>query len=316
MNKYSELIYCGLKLKDYCKENDISFNYVKARLNCLNNSEEEYLPIDIKLQLAVKSYKKRYRYTDINYKELRLIDFCKKEQITYRRIAYRCRYFVQKHKDISLLTEQQINVFINSYYQREEVKKLKNIFEQLNDCSFKEYKSICDKLSVNYDKLKQLQKDNKIDLRSLIYICWYSSDKSSDKGIYISQTRLMELFDKKNLQINDLYGMYKAGNNEFLEDILKYEKNYLIGFILRVVREYNFKIYEQDYEDLLIEAEVILTKCLYRNVFNHIGRIIRYLEKSVTKQILSYLIKNYSNRFFEFNDAIKQKQELKEQWEY
>ena len=147
-------------------------------------------------------------------------------------------------------------------------------------------------------------------------MCWYSSDKQSSNGIYISQNKLNDLLNYNNLEINDLYGIYKSGKNECLERIFEYEKYYLIGFVLRVVKKYNFKIYKCDYEDLFSEAKILLVKCIKGNVFNEVGRIIKYIEKTITFQILTYLIKNYSYKELMYDDTRKNIKELKIECNY
>jgi len=316
MINYSKIVYSGLKIQEYCDKYNISYKYIKYKLNSFKNQKEKRFPIDIQIQIAINNYKKRNKYKDINYKNLKLIDYCKSNNIKYSRIAYRCKYFVKKYNNLALLSEKQIDMFIDDYYKKEEINKLKSTFNKLENCSKNEYKTICKDLNINYEKLYGLKKYFDINIKSLIYICWYSSDKQNNKGIYISKKRMMEIFNKNNLQINDLYGLYKSGKTEILDDILEHEKYYIIGFVLRTIKEYNFKIYKHDYDDLFNEAKVILIYCLSHNVYNNIGKIIRYTEKSVTKQILKYLIKNYSNRDIEFNDNKKIKHLLKEQWEY
>lgn len=102
-----------------------------------------------------------------------------------------------------------------------------------------------------------------------------------------------------------IMGFIKLLINPCLNDILEYEKSYLIGFVLRIVKTYNFKVYKYDYEDLINQAQLIFVKCITRNVLNQIGRIIRYIEKTVTNQMLSYLIKNYSYKYVEYDDSRK-----------
>lgn len=315
MYKYSNIMYCGINIEDYCNNNNIKFAYIKYKLKSYKNKKEKLLPLDIQIQLAIKNYTKRNKYTDLNYKGLKLVEYCKSTNIEYVRIAYRCRYFIKKGNDFSLLNESQIKIFVDNYYYKLEIKELKETFNKLDICNNSDYKSICNKLNINYDKLKQLKSDM-FDFKTLIYICWYSNDMCDDKGIYISQSKLNNIIFENGLQLVDLYGIYKSGNINYLEKILEYEKYYLISLVLRTIKEYNFKINKSDYEDLFSEARIIFTKCITRNVFNNTGRILRYIEKSVTKQILTYLIENYSNKYYQFDDTRREKIKLKEQWEY
>lgn len=305
-----------LIVKRYCEEKEVDYQYVINKLKYYKNSKEKYLPLEIQIQLAINTYGKRRNYTNIKYKGLRLVDYCKSTNVEFKKIADRCRYFIKIHNDFSLLTEEQIEIFINHYYFRQEVKELRELFNKLDICSKCEYKDICKKLNINYSQLYKMSLKNNINIKTLIYLCWYSSDKSSNNGIYISQDKLNDLLDYKNIEINDLYGLYKSGQEQCLDKIFEYEKYYLIGFVLRVIREYNFKVYKSDYEDLFSEANFLLVKCIKGNVFNEIGKIIRYIEKTVTKQILNYLIKNYSNRNLMFDDTRKNLKELKTEWNY
>lgn len=316
MNYLKNVCYKNTTLEKYCLENDISLNSIKYKLNCYKKMKERYLPIEIQISLAIKSKKKVNKYRNILYKGKYLNEYCKNNNIKYFKIAYRCKYFMKKHNNMALLTNQIIDSFIDSYYIKENIQKLKNVFKKLEGCKSIEYKSICEELNINYEKLKQLKYKCKIDFKSSIYLSWYSSDAINENGIFVSAKKLKQLQKKSNLQINDLYGLYKSGTLINLQDILDYEKNYLLGFIFRVIRNYNFKIYRSDYDDILAEAQIILIKCINNNVLNHIGNIIKYLEKTITSQILSYLINNYSKKSLQYDDKVKNKQKLNESWDY
>jgi len=305
-----------LIIKNYCEENNIDYKYIRNKLNYYKKTKEKYLPLEIKLQLAISAYNKRKKYTNIEYKGLRLVDYCKSTNIEFKKIANRCKYFIKIHNDFSLLTEEQIEIFINHYYFKQEVNDLRDLFIKLETCNKKEYKEICLKLNINYNQLYKASIKNNTDIKTLIYLCWYSSDKQSSNGIYISQNKLDDLLNYNNLEINDLYGIYKSGKNECLERIFEYEKYYLIGFVLKVVKKYNFKIYKCDYEDLFSEAKILLVKCIKGNVFKEVGRIIKYIEKTITFQILTYLIKNYSYKELMYDDTRKNIKELKLECNY
>lgn len=316
MSKYSNIVYCEVSLEQYCIQNNINYKYIINKLNFFQKSKEKLLPLDIQIQLAIQKFKKRRRFADLNYNGFRLVDYCKNANIEYKKILDRCVNFMKKNNNISLLTEEQLNFFIEDYYRRKEIQDLREVFKKLDSCPKKEYKNICKELNINYSKIKSLTNHNNLDIKSLIYICWYSSDKNNSDGIYISQSKLNELFAKDNLELNELYGLYKSGNEIYLEKIFEHEKIYLMGFVLRVIRKYNFRVYATDYEDLFSEAKLILNKCILRNVYSHVGRIIRYIEKSVTMQILDYLIKNYSNRNLLYDDTRRDKKYLVKRLEY
>lgn len=305
-------VLCLADVQKYCDIHGISYEYVKYKLKYYKKKKEGSLPISIQLQLAINAYQKRKRYQDLLYKGTTLIRYCKDNNIIYRRIAYRCAYFIKCGNNFDDLNEFQIDKFIDDYYLKEEVNDLKNIFTTLDNNDQVEYRKICRILNINYKKIQKLKYKNNLSLRELIYMCWYSYDKYDDEGIYISQKKLTQVIKGKELKINDLYGIYRSGNKDYLSVILEYEKPYLIGFIMRTIREYNFKIFPSEYNDLFAEANIILTNCIKRNVFNHVGRIIRYIEKSVTRQILKYLIKNYANKFNFTDNTIT----YKESWEY
>ena len=300
-----------LIIKNYCEENNVDYRYLKNKLNNFKRTQEKNLPLEIKIQLAMISHKKRRNYTQIEYKGLKLIDYCKNTNIDFKKIANRCKYFLKINNDFSLLTEEKIETFINHYYSKKEVNDLRDLFKKLEMCNKNEYKKICTKLNINYNQLNRTSKKNNIDLKTLIYLCWYSADKRNSNGIYISQNKLNDLLNYNNLEINDLYGIYKSGKNECLEKIFEHEKFFLIGFVFKVVKKYNFKIYKEDYEDLFSEAKILLIKCIKGNVFSEIGRIIKYIEKTITFQMLSYLIKNYSSNFLTYDDTRRTKKELK-----
>ncbi|MEI3530434.1 MAG: hypothetical protein V8Q75_05115 [Bacilli bacterium] len=304
-----EINFCKFDLN--CA-NIVDKDYIKYKLRYYKNKEEGKLPIDIQIILASRAYQNKRSYKNLIYKGTKLIDYCHKNNIIYKKIAYRCRYFIKCGNQFSDLNELQISKFIDDYYCREEVSNLKSIFEYLETCNSREYKNICRILNINYKKIQKLKYKNNISLKSLIYICWYSYDNIDNDGIYISQKRLTQIIKGDQLQLNDLYGIYKSGNHSYLDKILDYEKSYLMSFVMRMIREYNFKVSPLDYGDLFSEANIILTNCINRNVFNHIGRIIRYIEKSVTKQILKYLIKNYSVKTTLIDNVIT----YQEKWDY
>lgn len=304
MKKYCNIIFDGMKLKEYCNINNISYEYIKYKLKYFENNNEKNLPMDIKIKIAIQTRKKKNCYAHLNYKNQYLIDFCKNNNIVYSKIANRCKYFCQKN-DINLIDEIKINLFLKQYYLKEEISNLKEIFNLIENCNYKNYKNICSSLNINYRRVIYLKNKFNMDIKNLIYIIWYSNDKKDEFGIYITIERLNDLLNKKNLQLNDYYGLYKAFDKSCLNDILEYEKSYLIGFILKIVKTYNFKVYKYDYEDLINQAQLIFVKCITRNVLNQIGRIIRYIEKTVTNQMLSYLIKNYSYKYIEYDDSRK-----------
>lgn len=305
MNKYNNIMFQGLNLKEYCVKNNMSFNYIKYKLKLFENKEEGKLPIDMQIIIALHTRKTRNDYAHIKYKNQYLIDFCKENNIVYSKIADRCKTFYKNNNDISLIDEMQINIFLKRYYLKEEINKLKLLFNQLDKNDYQNYRIICENLNINYRRVIYLKNKFNMDIKNLIYIIWYSNDKKDEFGIYITNERLNDLLNKKNLQLNDYYGLYKAFDKACLNDILEYEKSYLIGFILRIVKTYNFKVYKYDYEDLINQAQLIFVKCITRNVLNQIGRIIRYIEKTVTNQMLSYLIKNYSYKYVEYDDSRK-----------
>lgn len=294
-------------LKEYYGENGISFQYLNRKLEKYVIKKEKFFTFQI------LSYKKRNKYKDIPYQSRTLLEYCKLENVEYRRIARRCYYFVKKGNDITLIDEEKIQQFLESYHSRKQKEELKNTFLLLENGSSKEYRKICQFLNINYEKIKKLENES-FSLKSLIYISWYSGDKYNKKGIYVSDDKFLKLKRGEELDINDLYGLYKSGQKFYLEKILEYENPYLIGFTLKTIREYNFQISKSDYEELFSEAKMIFLKCLVNNVFREAGRMVRYIEKTVTKQMLSYLIKNYSNRVREYNDALRYQEG--EQYEY
>ena len=60
----------------------------------------------------------------------------------------------------------------------------------------------------------------------------------------------------------------------------------------------------------------MLVKCIKGNVFKEVGRIIKYIEKTITFQILTYLIKNYSYKELMYDDTRKNIKELKLECNY
>ena len=99
----------NLIVKKYCEENGLDYRYVINKIRHYKNAKEKDLPLEFQIELAMSTYVKRKNYTNIKYKGLRLIDYCKSANIEYRRIAYRCRYFIKVHGDFSLLTDENVN---------------------------------------------------------------------------------------------------------------------------------------------------------------------------------------------------------------
>lgn len=310
-------MYNNMLLSTYCKENKIDYNYIKEKLSSFSLRFEHKLPLDVQISLAIEMYKKRrkkYKYRNIKYKNTILFDYCKKNNIDYKKIAKRIYYSNKNNTYNDLDIEQKIDIFILKFQEKKLIDNLKIVFKELSfETSLKSYKGICYSLNLDYNKLNRRKNKN---IKDLIFFSYFCGDKYSPNGKYISNQKYDQIITKQDININDCVALYKTNKNAYLKIILEHQKYYLIGLVLRVIREHNFYVKVWHYEDLFSEAKKIFISCLNNIVLFETGRIIRYIEKVVTKRILTYLINNYSYNHYLLNENYQIKKEVKEKWIY
>lgn len=304
--KLVNVMYEDAKLPIYCKNHNIDYIYIRKKLYQYRKERKFIFPLNIQISIAIKAFENRrfkYKWRSIPYKGTTLIKYCYDNNIIYNKIASRCKYYVQTGNDFSNINDSKIDSFLQSYFSRKEILYLQDKLTSLNkELSNTELKSLCIDLNINYSKLLQSKKEN-FNVNQFIILTYFSSDKYN-AGHYLSQKRLNELEKNINLDINDLIGLYKSGKNEYLEIILDNERCYLKGFIFQMIRKYNFMIAKTDYDDLYQQAELLLLKCINKIAYPDPGRIITYLKKCITMQMLSYLKNNYSNKNLPYDDTI------------
>lgn len=305
--KFANIIYGDTTLPIYCKNHNIDYVYIRTKLNQYRKEIESSLPLSIQISIAIKAFENRrlikYKWRNIPYKGTTLIKYCYDNDIIYNKIASRCKYYVKIGNDFSSINDSKIDSFLQSYFSRKEVSYLHKKITSLNsDLSDTELKLLCIDLNINYNKLLNL-KSKDFNIKQYLIITYFSGDKY-DNGHYLSKKRFNELEKSINLDINDLVGLYKSGKIEYRDTIIDREKCYLRGFIFQTIRKYNFIIAKIDYNDLYQQAESLLIDCINRIVYSEPGRIITYLKKFITMQLLSYLKKNYSSNNLTYDDTI------------
>ena len=243
------------------------------------------------------------KYANIIYKEMPLNYYCKLNNINYKNIAQRLRYCLKHSLYINLCMEQKIDLIIEKYYKKEAIKYYKSNLEMLQNNNFNDF-LLCKNLNLNYDKLK-LQVNDQINMKKLIIMSWFSSNKVSKNGSYITLERIEEIKNDINTDINDLIALYKIGMTDSLKNFLNFEENYLKGIIKKITKKYNIYLNKFDYEDIFSEAQLILIQTIDKIVCNKCGQIINYIYISVYKKLLDYLIKNHFNKAVSYNDNIK-----------
>lgn len=242
-------------------------------------------------------------YKVLKFKGVYLTKYCKIKELEYRSITSSLYYIIKHNTFPNLTTSEKLELIISRYKIRKEIKNLKNLFIDLIAISSKkEIRELCLKLDINYLKLVY---NKKLDIKKLIILTWFSHDKKNKKGVYISKSKFKNIYDIKNLGINDLCGLCKIGSEEAKELLIKQETHYIKGIIKKVIRRYNFKIQYNDYEDLFNQGYQILLECINKVVLSEPPRIICYFKKCISMKILAYLKESHSNRFIEYNDELK-----------
>lgn len=180
----------------------------------------------------------------------------------------------------------------------------------LKDDSIK-ISDLCKNLNLNYSKLKKLLNDE-LDIKQLIIISWFSSDKQNQNGSFITLKRLLEIKNYINTDINDLIALHKIGVTDSLERILSFESKYIRGIIRKILSKCNIRINQLDYQDLYMEAQLILIETINKIVCNKCGQIVNYIYISVSKKLLDYIVKNYFTKTCQYIDNYKYKGEVLE----
>lgn len=309
--KYSSYIYKGQRLRDYCKERDIDMQFMYSKLIALEKSNvKKYLPLDIKIEIAINCYNgiNDYIYANIKYKGEKLSVYCRNNGIKYSDIHNRIKYDLRKGNIKDFPSEERIDNYIESYFKFKKIKEIKKCIQDLTkgNLTNKEYKNISKILNINYEKLQKIKYSN-IKMNQLILLSWYSSDISDDNGSFITKAKLKHIFKSNDLNINDLYVKYKCGDKKVLLSILEYEKFYLMGILKREVAKYNIELSKQNYKELMDYVRFNLIKCVDNSVSRYPGEIVNYIDITISKKVLQYLIENIFNKSYEYNDNMKEK---------
>ncbi|MBQ8892719.1 MAG: hypothetical protein IJ068_07660 [Bacilli bacterium] len=169
-----------------------------------------------------------YKYSNIIYKEKTLSCYCMENEIPYHLIRSKI-YYDKKHGYIEdLPNKERIDLYIEKYYKSAKIKQIRQMLNSLQKENFSslEYKLIAKKLNINYPKILTLRRSSKFStsIGQFMILTWYCSDVEGDKGMYISKNKLKNLETKNNLDVNDLIGLFKSINNEYLIDIIEFEK--------------------------------------------------------------------------------------------
>lgn len=107
------------------------------------------------------------------------------------------------------------------------------------------------------------------------------------------------------MDINDLLGLYKAGNNNIIEDIISFQKPFLLGTIKKHINTYGLSNTKDIYEDAMSEAVLLFIKAIDLCVGNRANQIVTYLNKHVGWGLKHYLIKNYRDKKHVFSDYLQ-----------
>ena len=246
------------------------------------------------------------KYANIIYKEMPLNYYCKLNNINYKNIAQRLSYCLKHSLYIDLCMEQKIDLIIEKYYKKEVIKYYKSNLEMLQNDNINDF-LLCKNLNLNYNKLKE-QVNNHISMKKLIIMSWFSSDKASKYGNYITLDRLEEIKNNINTDINDLIALCQIGEINSLENFWEFERNYLKGIIKKVARKCNVYLNIYDYQDIFSEAQLILIETVNKIVSNKCGQIVNYIYITVYMNVLKYIICNYFNKDYSYNDSLKNSQ--------
>lgn len=306
--KYSSYIYKGKKLRDYCKENNIDMQYMYSRLIAYEKSNrKKFLPLDIKIQMAINCYNgiNDFVYANMLYKDQKLSVYCRENGIKYDSIRNRICHDKRKGKIKDFPSEERIDLYIESYKRLDRIKKIKTNIELLkNDTTNNlDYKLIANDLNINYNKIMEFS-DLSININKLMILTWYSADMKDDNGMYISMDKLSSLRNKSGLDINDLMGLFKAGNKDALFDIVEYEKYYVMGMVKKQLDKYNLIIPKYQYKELIDNITFELIKGINNSVMRYPGEIVNYIGIIVMYKTLEYIIQNIYSKSYSYIDEV------------
>ena len=174
---YTKYYYQEKSLKEYCKENGLSYTTIIARIHNIQDKNPA-MPIDEVIKKAINSTGNKY-----NYQEQSLKEYCKENGLSYTTIFARIHNIQNKNPAMSI--DEVIESAIN--YSRKKKCPLYNY----NGKSLSEY---CDILGIKYNSAYRIL------------------ERTKEKYGYLSDESLMEIA----LKLKTIKEVLNENMNQFL----------------------------------------------------------------------------------------------------
>ncbi len=244
--------------------------------------------------LAVKHYEENHIFKELwFYKGERLIDYCKRNNLTYQSILSYLQHM--DIKDSKNIPEEAMELAIKKYY----IKIRKDSFEKLKFChEEEEFKEISNLLNIDWDSVKLVMSFN-FDYLRAIYFVWYFG-KEKEGFIKLDKRRIETVYHclKKVdlLEINFLLGYYYAG----IYDTKQLIYNKLFFSVRKIVTDlvkiYEIKFNSDYHEELNAEANMLIFDFINRTNSRYLGQIISYMNAYIKGCLKRKIIRDLSEQ--------------------
>ena len=196
----------GLSLRQYAQVHNYVYPTIKTYVQEIRKKYPDKSDNEIVL-LAIKHYEEKHVFKELwFYKGERLVDYCKKNDLSYSAIFSYLNHM--NIKDSQNIPEEAMEIAIKKYY----IKIRKDAFEKLKFCQEEEeFKGITKLLNIDWVSVKLVMSFNFNYLKA-IYFVWYFG-KEKDALIYYNKAlKLTE--NNKNLakKITEFYNNKNYNN--------------------------------------------------------------------------------------------------------
>lgn len=306
--------YKGMTLKEYCKENNYSYNtvynYIRERM-----LEDIELTMDDAITEAIHSIN---RYGIIYYYNgISLVDYCEKNDLNASYVRGTILRKQEKYKGQKTL-EEIIDESIKEYEYRKYIKKRNEIFSYLENISnddIEKINEICTFLKIDQAYIKLLTEKSYSTIQA-IKIIWYfgNLDINDKKGITTGRIeqlgKLVESIKstagktKEEFDLFELVSLYKCNLYDTREIILNHEENYFYKNIQLIKLDKNAILTKKIIEELLSEQKTCLMEIIEIFNSNIPGQFIKYMDLTIKWKVKTFYIKYQRLRNASFSETI------------
>ncbi len=282
----------GLSLRQYALVHNYIYPTLRTYAQEIRKKYPDKSDNEIAL-LAVKHYEENHAFKELwFYKGERLVDYCKRNNLTYKTIfSY---LYCMDIKDRNNIPDWAIKLAIKKY----NIKIRKDCFKKLKLCQKEEeFKKITNLLNIDWDSVKLVMSFN-FDCLKAIYFVWYFG-KEKDSLIKLDKKRIKNVYNclKKVdlLEINFLLGYYYTGIYDTRQ--LIYNKLFLSvrKIVINLINTYEIK-YNYDYhEELKAEADMLIFDFINRTNSRYLGQIISYMNAYIKGRLKAKIIRDLPN---------------------